>query len=296
MSIEGKILKSLLLALLGSVFVVLLAAPSIAQNSPELRLTTNDTPDPALTGKPLTYKFTVTNIDNKKDAKDVKMQYVMPEGVGFETVSTTSGTSDKKDGCTRAGSDITCEFKKLKKSGGSASVEVKVVPNRAGDLVAEVSARADKVISVSATERTIVKADETSPGGSGGDGTSNPENSPAPQDENASQPSSESPQTGDENANTPSDPDDAQQAGGDGNGSPEEPAAAGEGDGGTPAEDNDSESAESGAPDGAAPSAESEEESGSSDAGGEATSGEDAASAGGEEPGSGGATPPSDDG
>jgi uncharacterized repeat protein (TIGR01451 family) len=91
-----------------------------ATSCADLRVTQTDSPDPATTGSPLTYTFTVTN-GGPDTATSVALTDILPAGMAFSAAGSTAG-------CSEAGGTVTCAIGTMN-TGASTTVNVVVTPS-----------------------------------------------------------------------------------------------------------------------------------------------------------------------
>ncbi|HWC32101.1 MAG TPA: DUF11 domain-containing protein, partial [Actinomycetota bacterium] len=114
-----------ILALLS--FALQPAATSATQADPaDLRVTKRDARDPVDAGRVLAYVVAVAN-DGPDPAADVTLTDTLPADVVFHDVTASQGS------CTGGTPQVVCELGTLR-SGGTATVRIRVVPTRQGTI------------------------------------------------------------------------------------------------------------------------------------------------------------------
>src|SRR5205823_13850221 len=118
----------------------------------DLSLTQNDSVDPSLAGKQLTYTIQVKN-NSSAMATGVLVTDTMPAGVPFVSASSTRGS------CARSGNTLTCRIPSLA-AAASATITLNVKPTAAGTISNTATAEANEPDSNpadnSSTENTTI--------------------------------------------------------------------------------------------------------------------------------------------
>ncbi len=104
--------------------IVVRVAPA-GESVADLSVSATESADPARTGQPLTYTFTILN-SGPNEAPGVEFSATLPSGVTFVSATATQGS-----GCTDASGVINCALDSTA-SGDSAVVTIVVVPNTTG--------------------------------------------------------------------------------------------------------------------------------------------------------------------
>ncbi len=134
----------------GAVYLIVEGPPAPI----DLSLTQNDSTDPSLAGKQLTYTIQVRN-NSSAMATGVVVTDSMPNGVPFVSVSSTKGN------CTRSGNTVTCRIPSLA-AAASATITLIVKPAAPGTISNTATAEANEPESNpadnSSTENTTINA------------------------------------------------------------------------------------------------------------------------------------------
>ncbi len=141
------------------VLLVGLGAPASALGVSDLSITKTDSADPVAEGAELTYTLTIANA-GPDEANGVEAEDKLPSSLDFVSAVPSQGN------CTTQGKTVKCALGVLA-SGASASVAIKVLPKKAGQVSNTATATTTDTDSASAnntdTETTTVLA----PGGGG---------------------------------------------------------------------------------------------------------------------------------
>lgn len=142
-------------AALGVVVAGLLALPAAASAASDLRIDKTDDADPVTVGSELTYTIVVANAGTDA-ATDVVVVDKLRSRLAFVSASSTQGKACRVN---EGGRKVTCALETLG-AGASATVQIKVIPNKQGPVVntATVTSAAPYAEAEADSETTSVKA------------------------------------------------------------------------------------------------------------------------------------------
>jgi uncharacterized repeat protein (TIGR01451 family) len=102
----------------------------------DLSISKSDSPDPVFAGQQLTYTLSVSN-DGPADATGVTVTDQLPDGVTFNSASSSQGS------CSQSGGMVTCDLGTLA-DGASATVTIKVTPQSPGEITNSASVESNE--------------------------------------------------------------------------------------------------------------------------------------------------------